>query len=46
MLIKKSKQGDFGMLIIYGEAIWHLPEGDFVYGGVINTRELEYNLTP
>lgn len=30
-------------LSTYGEAVWHLPEGDFTYGRVINIRELEYN---
>lgn len=33
-------------LSTYGEGIWHLPEGDFVYGRVMNIRELEYNLAP
>jgi hypothetical protein len=31
------------MLSTYGEAVWHLPEGDFSYGKVSNIRELEYN---
>jgi hypothetical protein len=31
------------MLSTHGEAIWHLPEGDFCYAKVTNIRELEYN---
>lgn len=30
-------------LSTYGEAIWHLPEGDFTYGRVTGIKELEYN---
>ena len=30
-------------LSTYGEAVWHLPEGEFSYGKVNNIRELAYN---
>jgi hypothetical protein len=42
--IKEYKVVNGQNLIKYGEAVWHYPEGEFVYGE-FNMKSIEYNLT-
>lgn len=41
--IKDYKEFDGRKVQTYGEAVWHIPEGEFVYAK-FNIKEIEYNL--